>query len=209
LNERDAPSNESERAVSANEHERGIVAAGDVEIHYTRPPGRITVFRQRVVQRTQECIVTLLEHTELRRPVTVRDAAVLEPGAPVVWFTFPGRWHDIGRFHTAAGRFTGFYANVLTPVQFITSTRWETTDLFLDVWLDELGTELLDVDELDAALSEGAVTPGHGRRARTEAAALIAAAAEGTWPPAICHEWTLGRARATLSGGGTRGGTPV
>ena len=51
------------------------------------------------------------------RPTVVNGRAVLEPGAPVVWFTFPGRHHDIGRFHTADGTFTGCYANILTPVQ--------------------------------------------------------------------------------------------
>lgn len=181
----------------------------EVEIHYTRPPGRITVFHQHIVERTDECIVTLLDHTDIRRPVTVRGAAVLEPGAPVVWFTFPDLWHDIGRFHTADGRFTGFYANVLTPVQFITPTRWATTDLFLDVWLDEKGAELLDVEELNAALGERIVTSDDAERARAEAAALLKAAGEGTWPPAICREWTLERAQAAVHGSGTRGGTAV
>jgi predicted RNA-binding protein associated with RNAse of E/G family len=51
------------------------------------------------------------------RPTVVNGRAVLEPGAPVVWFTFPGRHHDIGRFHTADGAFTGCYANILTPVE--------------------------------------------------------------------------------------------
>src|SRR5690606_1976306 len=95
----------------------------EVEIHYTRPPGRTTVFRQHVVQRTSGCVVTLLEHTDIAKPIMVRGVTVLEPGAPVVWFTFPGLWHDVGRFHTAAGRFTGFYANVLTPVRFIAPTH--------------------------------------------------------------------------------------
>ncbi|HEX2166458.1 MAG TPA: DUF402 domain-containing protein [Longimicrobiales bacterium] len=189
-----------------------------VEIHYTRPPRRTTVFRQHIVQRTSECVVTLLDHTDLSKAVTVRETVVLEPGAPVVWFTFPGMWHDIGRFHTTDGRFTGFYANVLTPVSAIVSNRWETTDLFLDVWADNAGTELLDEEELDAALNAGAVTPADGARAREEAAALVAAAAAGTWPPAICHEWTLERARAAvhrpgtrdgIARDGTRDGTPV
>jgi predicted RNA-binding protein associated with RNAse of E/G family len=181
----------------------------EVDIHYTRPPGRTTVFRQHVVQRTDDCVVTLLDHADIRRPVMVRGAAVLEPGAPVVWFTFPGHWHDVGRFHTADGRFTGMYANVLTPVEFITPAHWATTDLFLDVWVDEKGAELLDAEELNAALGERAVTSELADRARAEAAALIRAAGEGTWPPAICREWTLERARAKVHGSGTRGGTAV
>lgn len=180
-----------------------------VEIHYRRPPGRLTVFRQRIVRRTNDCVITLLEHTDIPRPVTVRGRAVLEPGAPVVWFTFPGLWHDVGRFHTLDERFTGYYANVLTPVQFITSVEWHTTDLCLDVWLDEHGAELLDGDELENSLREGFVTAGDAARARAEAAGLMAAAAAGTWPPHVCRGWTLQRARSAVRSGGTPDGTAV
>ena len=158
------------------------------------------MFRQTVVQRTAECVVTFLEHTDLPRPVIVRDRIVLEPGAPAVWFTFPGRWHDIGRFHTRSGSFTGFYANILTPVRFVSPLHWETTDLCLDVWLDEHGTELLDQEDLTAAIDDGAIPARDADRAREEARTLIEEAAAGTWPPDICRHWTLERARAALSG---------
>ncbi|HSK18743.1 MAG TPA: DUF402 domain-containing protein [Longimicrobiales bacterium] len=169
-----------------------------VEIHYTRPPGRTTVFRQELVAATDECIITLLEHTDMREPVRVRDTVVLEPGASVVWFTFPGLWHDIGRFHTRAGRFTGFYANVLTPVQLVTPVHWETTDLFLDVWLDEHGVEVLDVDELRQALADEVIDAHRADRAQQEADALVGAATAGSWPPPVCREWTLERARSAV-----------
>ena len=175
-----------------------------VEIHYTRPPGRTTVFRQELVARTDECIITLLEHADIRGPVRVRDAIVLEPGAPVVWFTFPGLWHDIGRFHTCDGRFTGFYANVLTPVQLITPMHWETTDLFLDVWLDEHGVEMLDADELRQALVDDVIDAHRAARAQQEADALVRAAAAGDWPPPVCREWTLERARTWVGTGSGR-----
>jgi predicted RNA-binding protein associated with RNAse of E/G family len=182
----------------------------EIEIAYTRPPDRVTIFRQQLVHRAAACVVTLLEQADVVRPVTVRGKTVLEPGAPIVWFTFPGTWHDVGRFHTADGRFTGFYANILTPVDSIGSNRWSTTDLFLDVWLDEGGTELLDAAELAAALEAGWVTPANARRARAEADGLLRAAQAGTWPPAVCREWTLDRARGALAGPrGTRDGDTV
>lgn len=179
-----------------------------VEIHYTRPPDRVTIFRQAVVHRDDTCVVTLLERADLPRPVTVGGRAVLESGAPAVWFTFPGLWHDIGRFHTVAGEFTGYYANVLTPVRFVTPLHWETTDLCLDVWLDDRGAALLDEDELEAAVHIGAVTSSDAARADAEARSLMAAAAADTWPPAICRHWTLERARAARRRG-TRGDIAV
>src|SRR5688500_19865100 len=93
--------------------------------------------------------------TELARPVHAGDAVVLEPNAPAVWFTFPGRWHDIGRFHTADGRFTGFYANVLTPVR-MRDGEWRTYDLCLDVWCGrDGGVHVLDEGERRTAERAG------------------------------------------------------
>jgi predicted RNA-binding protein associated with RNAse of E/G family len=175
------------------------VGSSTVEIHYLRLPDRPTVFRQQLVHRSPDCIVTLLPRTELARPVTAGGAVVLEPNAPVVWFTFPGVWHDIGRFHTTAGRFTGYYANVLTPVRFRGPDVWETTDLFLDVWLGSDGTLVtLDEDELQAALRDGTIDAHTALAARAEAARVAAAAARDDWPPEVARAWTLERARAAV-----------
>jgi predicted RNA-binding protein associated with RNAse of E/G family len=132
--------------------------------------------------------------------VTIGEETVLAPGSPAVWFTFPGEWHDIGRFHRPDGAFTGFYANVLTPVR-VEGDAWHTTDLFLDVFLAPGGRlALLDADELDGAERTGAVAPADARRARVEADRLLRAAAAGTWPPPIVHAWPLDRARAVAAG---------
>jgi predicted RNA-binding protein associated with RNAse of E/G family len=182
-----------------------------IEIRYTRPPDRVTVFRQQLLHETAGCTVTLLEHAQIEKPMIVRGRSVLERGSPIVWFTFPGLWHDIGRFHLPDGRFTGFYANMLTPVRIVSPLVWETTDLFLDVWLDDDGTVLLDEHELDAAAAAGNVSPELATTARDEAARLLDAARAGAWPPSICAEWTLDHARRVICGRehGTRGGTAV
>jgi predicted RNA-binding protein associated with RNAse of E/G family len=155
----------------------------------------VQVFTQAVVERTPRRVVTFLEAAELPRPVRVAGEVVLEAGSPVVWFTYPGRWHDIGRFHRADGTFTGTYANVLTPVR-MDGARWETTDLCLDVWLGADGrVEVLDEDELDEALARGWTDAVTAARARGEARALADAARAGLWPPAHVAAWPLHRAR--------------
>jgi len=171
-----------------------------VDIHYRRLPDREQVFRQIVVEDGGDYVVTLLEAAALPRPVTVGGAVVLEPGAPVVWFTYRGAWHDVGRFHLANGTFTGVYANVLTPVA-MDGARWETTDLCLDVWRGADGrVEVLDEEELREAERRGWVDASTAGVARAEAARLAGAARAGSWPPAHVHAWTLDRAREAVSG---------
>lgn len=167
-----------------------------VRIHYRRPPDRLQVFEQILVHDTEEVKITLAESLDFDPPLRILGDVVLETGSSVVWFTFPGRWYDVGRFHRADGTFTGLYANLLTPPA-IRGLHWETTDLFLDVWIPPRGNEvcLLDEDELDVAVERKWVTPDTALRARREADELMDRARRATWPPAVVHDWTLERCR--------------
>ena len=117
-----------------------------VRIHYRRLPDREQVFEQRVVLDRGDVVVTLTDPMEIEAPMLIAGETVLEPGSRVVWFTFPGRWYDVGRFHRADGTFTGIYGNVLTPPR-ILGNVWYTTDLFLDATnlLNESYTEVAGV----------------------------------------------------------------
>lgn len=168
----------------------------DVRIHYHRPPDRCEVYVQRLVARTADVVITLNERTPLARPVVVDGRVILEDGSPVVWFTFPGAWYDIGRFHLADGTFTGYYANILTPVRFLDGDAWETTDLFLDVWLDPVrGPALLDEDEFLEAIDRGWIDSSTAAVARAEAERILEHARGNAWPPSPVEDWTLDRAR--------------
>ncbi len=175
--------------------------AEPVTIHYHRPPDREDVFVQRLVERTGSTIITFMERTPLARTLRVRRRIALENGSPVVWFTFPGCWHDIGLFHRADGRYTGTYANILTPVRLLDATTWSTTDLFLDVWVDLSGeASILDEDEFRHAIQRGWLEPGLAARARAEAELLLRAARAGEWPPPVVRDWTLDRVRSIPTG---------
>jgi len=176
-----------------------VSATRRVRIHYQRLPDNERIFDQRVVLERDDVVVTVSDPGAIRAPVLIEGRPVLEPGSRAVWFTFPGRWHDIGRFHLADGTFTGIYANILTP-PLIEGTTWHTTDLFLDVWLPPAGpVTLLDEDELAEALALGHIDEVTARRAHEEAARLLDLAAAGRWPPPIVNEWTLERILADES----------
>ncbi len=171
-----------------------------VRIHYHRLPDHEEIFDQRVVLEREDVIVTLTDPLELEKPMVVQGRVALETGSRAVWFTFPGLWHDIGRFYRADGDFAGVYANILTPPT-IDGRIWRTTDLFLDVWLPAGGgVALLDEDELETALSAGHIDPETAARARREADRILGLARAGDWPPAVVGEWTL--ARILAEGGG-------
>ena len=170
-----------------------------VTIHYLRPPDHLQTFRQPIIHENPEAIVTFSRGIRVPSPMELDGEVVLETGSDIVWFTFPGLWHDIGRFHNGRGAFTGFYANLLTPVEILPGPVWRTTDLFLDVWMKPgQAPRLLDEDELQDALDAGAVDAKTSRRAREEAQRIMERAGAGAWPPPVVHEWTRERALDAL-----------
>lgn len=175
------------------------VTAPLVHIHYRRPPDREEVFEQRLVLDRDDVKVTLARDLDFDDPIVIGDDVALETGSDAVWFTFPGRWHDIGRFHRADDRFTGLYANILTPPRIGPDHVWETTDLYLDVWL-EPGEDpvVLDREQFDEARDEGWIDADTARRALDEVERLVEGAEAGGWPPPVVDEWTLERARERL-----------
>jgi predicted RNA-binding protein associated with RNAse of E/G family len=186
-------------------------AAPEIRIHYLRPPDRRTVYRQHLVHDDGRVKITLARNLPFEPPLRIQGEVALEQGSDAVWFTFPGAWHDIGRFHLADGTLTGIYANIITPCIFQPGGDWETTDLFLDLWIParplepsdpgsapEPGPFLLDAEELDEAALSGHLPPRLVQAARAEALDLLQRAAAGSWPPPIVHVWTRERALSVL-----------
>lgn len=172
-----------------------------VHIHYLRPPGRLEVFTQHLLLDGADVKVTFARDIHFEPALRVGGEVVLETGSDVVWFTFPGAWHDVGRFHRADGTFTGIYANILTPPSFNADQTWETTDLFLDLWIPAGGTDVtvLDEEQFDEAVARGWLDPQTAERARQEADALVSLAEKGEWPPEVVSEWDRGRALGALA----------
>jgi len=171
-----------------------------VQIHYLRPPDRREIFEQRLLLDAAAVKVTLAENVPFDPPIQILGEVALEAGSDAVWFTFPGLWHDIGRFHRADGTFTGIYANILTPPVIEESGVWETTDLFLDIWVnarDEF--TVLDGDQLKEAINLGWVTEDEAARASAEVEWIREEYLAGRWPPPVVLEWTLEKARQACS----------
>lgn len=165
---------------------------------YERPGRGVTRFDETLVLDRPHVKGTILESYR-GRTVRAGEVVILEPGAPIVWFVFPGAWHDIGRFHLADGTFTGWYTNLCTPVK-IESAHWACTDLFLDLWTPANGANSvwLDEDEFAAAQAAGHIDDRLVQRATVERENIAARVGAGAWPPAITREFTLADARTAL-----------
>jgi predicted RNA-binding protein associated with RNAse of E/G family len=172
-----------------------------IEIHYRRPPDRLDVFVQDLVVDDPDYKVTLHDPATIESTLTIGGRAIYEPGAAIVWFVFPDAWHDVGRFHLEDGTFTGYYVNLITPVE-IDGPTWRMFDLCLDLWVDmDSRFRVLDQDEFDEAVDRGWIDRATAERARSELSRIVAELSAGGWPPAVVREYDLARARELRSAG--------
>ena len=168
-----------------------------IHYEYIRPGKRVMRFEQWLVEDRPDVKILLLERHE-GPGLQVGPTTILERGAPAVWFVFPGAWFDVGRFHRADGTFTGWYANICTPVQ-MDGDVWSSTDLFLDYWMPAAGGgQWLDEHEFIMAIREGLVDHQQGARAANVRREIDRLREAGEWPPEVARDFTLTQARDLL-----------
>jgi predicted RNA-binding protein associated with RNAse of E/G family len=161
----------------------------DVRVDYHRPGKPSRTYYERLLVSRPEAEILLMDGAEAE--VRVKNRIVLERGAPVVWFVFPGRWCDVARFHLADRSFTGWYTNLCVPVV-TTGDHWMITDLFLDLWIPAQGEpEWLDEEEFETAVASGILTSRLAAAARAERHRLEGLLGANAWPPPVCKQTDL------------------
>jgi predicted RNA-binding protein associated with RNAse of E/G family len=112
-----------------------------------------------------------------------------------VWFLFKGKPFDIGRIYRPDGTRTGYYIDVLEPVQWQAAnpnTLEPTGDLFLDLWIAADGKHVvLDEDEFERAIALGHLTSGQEGHARSVLQDLVGATQREEFPPAVVKHFSL------------------
>ena len=170
-----------------------------IHYSYTRPGKETTNYDHWLVVDDLDLKVLLMERYK-GQPIRIDGVTIAERGSAMLWFVFPGVWHDIGRFHLADDTFTGWYTNLCTPLQ-INQDVWASTDLFLDHWMAADGHQTwLDEDELADAIQTGLLDDATQTLIDGERSGIQTELDRGTWPPPITVELDLQAARGLLKG---------
>ncbi len=170
----------------------------EIRFRYHRPGKSVEVFRHRLVLDRPEVKVLVSQSFE-GRSLRIDGETILETGAPIVWFVFPDKWYDIGRFHLADRTFTGWYTNFATPVE-MRGENWSASDLFLDLWQPAHGDPLwLDEEEFERAARSGLLDSSTVRRVMNERSLLELELRTGRWPPRVARDIDLQQAWRLLA----------
>ena len=131
----------------------------------------------------------LMMESELHvaRPVRVRGNIIANNGYLAIWFVFRNKWYDIGKFYDRKRRWIGYYCDIVNPVGKLLSIPSRTsviTDLFLDLWITpRQECYILDVGELQAALTRNHISRPMAQKARKQITNLIRLVRQGRFPP--------------------------
>jgi uncharacterized protein len=155
---------------------------------YVRPGQETQIFNSTLLHADHNSII--LTHTvNPSRPIRHFGETVGDTGYEAVWFLFKGKPYDVARFYRPDCTFTGYFVDVLEPVEWEGSdagTLQPLVDLFLDLWIAPDGRfQLMDEDELEDAVHRGFIGRAKAKVARTVANELAEATQAGTFPPAF------------------------
>jgi len=168
-----------------------------IQFEYHRPGIGTTVYEERLALDRPD-VKVLLQDDYTGPAVDVNGTRVLDRGAPMVWFVFPGTWYDIGRFHLEDGTFTGWYTNLCKPVRF-DGDLWVGNDLFLDLWqFAEGDTVWLDEDEFEAGIKSGLVDSATRKQIQNQRTLIEMQMKMGAWPPPVAKDIDLSQVKTLL-----------
>jgi predicted RNA-binding protein associated with RNAse of E/G family len=163
-----------------------------VAFTYVRPGSHRTTFDALLAHADRE-VVIISHAAQPSKQLYHAGQLVIDRGYPVVWFLFKGEPYDIGRFYRPDGSWTGYYVDILEPVQWDADNPHSIeplVDLALDLWIAPDGSyQVLDEDEFEEYVSNGDLTPAqasHGRSTLTELVSLIE---NGGFPPRLVQEY--------------------
>ncbi|MDK2869444.1 MAG: uncharacterized protein PWP39_679 [Pyrococcus sp.] len=162
-----------------------------IRLIYKRPPNRVIMREDEVLEDFGNVIVAKSEFTGMLAPLRVNGIEVINNGYKMIYFAFIGQDFDILKIYDAGGNFKGLYVDVLDYTRREGNTI-EMLDLFLDIFIFPGGEYyLLDEDELEMAFNYRIISREKLLKAYETAERIISQIKRGEFPPRIVWEYSL------------------
>jgi ribose-phosphate pyrophosphokinase len=163
----------------------------EISLIYKRFSHKISRIEQQLIFENSDMMITK-HRVKISTPFIINGDVVLDDGYWALWFTFWGKWHDIGKFYPPEEKFTGYYCDIITPMRRLSDSEIEITDLCLDLWISPDGNyTILDEDEFDEAVRSNWIDNSLIQRAKSELATLIESVKLGEFPPDFVKSYEL------------------
>ena len=161
-----------------------------ITLTYKRLPDRINYFKQQLLYEDENVIVTSQKITP-SSPIIIDGEKVLGDNYTAVWFVFTGLWYDIGKIYNLNNEWTGYYCDIIKPVNREVGT-FEIVDLFLDLWVSpDRSFEIQDEDEFENAVRNGDISHELAEQARKALSELILTIETRQFPPKFVENFII------------------
>ncbi len=164
--------------------------SGEVTIKYIRPGKDVTEYVEDLIFENNQCIKTFKQfptHISADLTQSLRKNGFISDNLITTCITKTYFFHehfDVLQFQNEQGETLGYYSDVGTPL-IKTSSGYQMTDWFLDIWLSPDGTLFeLDIDEFEEALSKNLLNATDAEIARNTFSRLIHEVKQGIYPSA-------------------------
>jgi predicted RNA-binding protein associated with RNAse of E/G family len=139
-----------------------------LHLRYVRLPDKVLDEYDESLYRSGSVIVgrsqIVSEHS-----VVFDHEVVLAKGFQIIYFELMRKWFSVGKIRDFAGRYTGYYCDIVKPPRLLEDGGLEVTDLFLDLWVSpDMKYKVLDEEELEDAFNHGWITRQLYERAKEE-----------------------------------------
>lgn len=160
-----------------------------VRIEYIRPGKEVTYYEEEFFAQDETCLrtfKTLPEAISVHLSNALLSQNLIGPGQRVGTISklyFFNEPFNLLIFREIDGTLLGYYSDIGEPVIQLSSTEFQMTDLFLDVWLFPDGRLLeLDWDEFEEALEQKVITTAQADLARETMRRLVGETERGIYP---------------------------
>jgi predicted RNA-binding protein associated with RNAse of E/G family len=171
---------------------RGLSHARFLTFDYVRSGGRRSRFEGILLHADRELIV-LSHEARPSKALYFGGEEVIARGYAVVWFLYKGQPFDIGRFYRPDGSWTGYYVDILEPVQWDEDNPDSIAplvDLELDLWIaPDASYGVLDEDEFEASVLGGSLSEAQAMQARATLTQIVSSIDDDNFPPRLVKDF--------------------
>ena len=139
---------------------------GTIELVVVRPGKGTTVWKNSLVYRDDEVIVSRFDFKGLEKPFTVDGQVMIDNGYSGTCVDFLDKTYEFLEVYNTQGVYMGLYCNI-NRIPEVDGNTVKVHDLFLDLWIFPDGREVvLDEDEFEDATESGFLTGDDIKTAR-------------------------------------------
>jgi predicted RNA-binding protein associated with RNAse of E/G family len=159
--------------------------AAKLRLLYVRLPHTISDLSNSLIYESRRIIVGISE-TRPSKPIEFGGKIVMNTGFQGTFFILRGKWFVVSKIRDVQGKHTGYYCDIVTPLNRSKEGILELTDLFLDLWVSpELKYKVLDEEELEQALEKSSITKLLYKKAKSELRKLVKTVKNREFPPPL------------------------